>query len=210
MGDVERWDAGATGPTVEAFAELVRSNSKLIYRVSFGILKNHADAEDNLQNVFIKAYKNMRQFEGRSRLSSWLVRITINEALMKIRNRRLADTALQIKVAAQDENYETLQIEDARPNPEHQCIANDLAAKALCCLSPSLRDTFLRKAEGWTHQELANVMGISVGTIKTRIFRARARMRHKLTSLAESGGRPALMGQSIMQESSKRRGFLRV
>lgn len=210
MDDVERRDAGANGPTGEAFSELVRSNSKLIYRVSFGILKNHADAEDNLQNVFIKAYNNMRQFEGRSRLSSWLVRITINEALMKIRNRRLADTALQIKAAAQDENYQTLQIEDARPNPEHQCIANDLTAKALCCLSPSLRDTFLRKAEGWTHQELANVMGISVGTIKTRIFRARARMRHKLTSLAESGSRPALMGQSIMQESSKRRGFLRV
>jgi RNA polymerase sigma-70 factor (ECF subfamily) len=209
MGSVERWDVGATGLTVEAFSELVHSNSKLIYRVSFGILKNHADAEDNLQNVFIKAYKNLRQFEGRSRLSSWLVRITINEALMKIRNRRLADTAL-IGVAAPDENYETLQIADARPNPEHQCIANDLTAQALCCLSPSLRDTFLRKAEGWTHQELANVMGISVGTIKARMFRARARMRHKLTSMAESCSRPALMGQSIMQESSRRRGFLRV
>src|SRR5258708_19812706 len=120
------------------------------------MLKNHADAEDNLQNVFIKAYKNMRQFEGRSRLSSWLVRITINEALMKIRNRRLADTALQIKVAAQDENYETLQIEDVRPNPEHQCILNDLTGKSLCCLTPSLRDTFLPKAHGSPHHKLAH------------------------------------------------------
>jgi RNA polymerase sigma-70 factor, ECF subfamily len=210
MGDVERWDAGATGPTVEAFAELVRSNSKLIYRVSFGILKNHADAEDNLQNVFIKAYKNMRQFEGRSRLSSWLVRITINEALMKIRNRRLADTALQIKVAAQDENYETLQIEDARPNPEHQCIANDLAAKALCCLSPSLRDTFLRKAEGWTHQELANVMGISVGTIKTRIFRARARMRAQADISGRKRQQACSGGSKYYAGVARGRGFLRV
>ena len=183
---VERLAGGATTTTPEAFAELVRSNSKLIYRVSLRILKNHADAEDNLQNVFIKVYNNIHQFEGRSRLSSWLVRITMNEALMKIRKLRFAGTVREKLAATQDENYETLKIEDDRPDPEHQCIANDLAAKALGCLSPSLRDTFfLCKAEGWTHQELARVMGISIGTIKTRIFRARSQMRYQLASLAE-------------------------
>src|SRR5882762_3545689 len=85
---------------------------------------------------------------------------------MKIRKRRLADTVRRIEAATQDQNCEALKIEDARPDPEHQCIANDLAAKALRSLSPSLRDTFLLcKAEGWTHQELAGVMGISIGTI---------------------------------------------
>jgi RNA polymerase sigma-70 factor (ECF subfamily) len=187
MRKLERSVGGATRPTLEAFSELVGSNSKLIYRVSLRILKNHADAEDNLQNVFIKLYNNLHRFEGRSRLSSWLVRVAINEALMKIRKRRLAGTVRQIEAAAQNENCETLQIEDAGPDPEQQCIANDLTARALSCLSPSLRDTFLLcKAEGWTHQELASVMGISIGTIKARIFRARALMRYQLASLAEN------------------------
>jgi RNA polymerase sigma-70 factor (ECF subfamily) len=170
----------------EAFPELVRSNSKLIYRVSLGILKNHADAEDNLQNVFIKAYSNIHRFEGRSRLSSWLVRIAINEALMKIRKRRAADTGAHTETA-KDGDSETLKVEDNRPNPEHQCIVNDLAAKALGCLSPYLQDTFILSAtEGWTAQELANVMGVSIVAIKTRIFRARTRMRYHLASLKEN------------------------
>src|ERR1700704_5394610 len=82
---VKRLGSSAIRPAPEAFAELVRSNSKLIYKMSLRILKNHSDAEDNLQNVLIKAYNNIHRFEGRSRLSSWPVRIAINEALMKIR-----------------------------------------------------------------------------------------------------------------------------
>jgi RNA polymerase sigma-70 factor (ECF subfamily) len=113
--------------------------------------------------------------------------VTINEALVKIRKRSLPGAVRQIGATTQDENCEALKIKDARPNPEQQCIANDLTAKALCCLSSSLRDTFLLcKAEGWTYQELAGVMGISIGTIKARIFRARALMRHQLASLAEN------------------------
>jgi DNA-directed RNA polymerase specialized sigma24 family protein len=86
-----------------------------------------------------------------------------------------------------DEDFETLKMADDRPNPEHHCIANDLAAKALGCLSPYLRDTFvLCKADGWTQQELANAMGVSTGTIKSRIFRARRLMKDHLDSLSEN------------------------
>jgi len=146
-----------------------------------GILKNHADAEDNLQNVLLKAYHNIHRFEGRSRLSSWLVRIAINEALMKTRKRGLASTVRLMPASPPVEDFETLKMADDQPNPEHHCIANDLAAKALGCLSPYLRDTFvLCKAEGWTQQELANAMGVSTGTIKSRIFRARRLMRDHL------------------------------
>jgi RNA polymerase sigma-70 factor, ECF subfamily len=183
----ERWAEVAAGQTLETFPELVRSNSKLIYRVSLGILKNHADAEDNLQNVLLKVYHNIHRFEGRSRLSSWLVRIAINEALMRTRKRGLASTVRHMTDSPRDEDFETLKMADERPNPEHHCIANDLAAKALGCLSPYLRDTFvLCKADGWTQQELANAMGVSTGTIKSRIFRARRLMRDHLDSLSEN------------------------
>jgi len=178
----------AAGQSLETFPELVRSNSKLIYRVSLGILKNHADAEDNLQNVLVKVYHNIHRFEGRSRLSSWLVRIAINEALMKTRKRELTGTVRHMTASPPEEDFETLKIADDRPNPEHHCIANDLAAKALGCLSPYLRDTFvLCKADGWTQQELADAMGVSTGTIKSRIFRARRLMKDHLDSLSENG-----------------------
>ena len=183
----ERWTEVGAGQPLESFPELVRSHSKLIYRVSLGILKNHADAEDNLQNVLLKAYHNIHRFEGRSRLSSWLVRIAINEALMRTRKRGLASTVRHMTDSPRDEDFETLKMAEDRPNPEHHCIANDLAAKALGCLSPYLRDTFvLCKADGWTQQELANAMGVSTGTIKSRIFRARRLMRDHLDSLAEN------------------------
>jgi RNA polymerase sigma-70 factor (ECF subfamily) len=183
----ERLVDRTAGQSLETFPELVRSNSKLIYRVSLGILKNHADAEDNLQNVLVKVYRNIHRFEGRSRLSSWLVRIAINEALMKTRKRELTSTVRHMTASPPDEDFETLKMADDRPNPEHHCIANDLAAKALGCLSPYLRDTFvLCKADGWTQQELADAMGVSTGTIKSRIFRARRLMKDHLDSLSEN------------------------
>jgi len=182
-----RWAGVAVGQTVETFPDLVRANSKLIYSVSLGILKNHADAEDNLQNVLLKVYHNIHRFEGRSRLSSWLVRIAINEALMRTRKRGLASTVRHKTDSPRDEDFETLKMADERPNPEHHCIANDLAVKALGCLSPYLRDTFvLCKADGWTQEELARAMGVSTGTIKSRIFRARRLMRDHLDSLSEN------------------------
>src|SRR5258708_3607038 len=70
--------ARARGGSSEAFTDLVCLHSSLTYRVSLTILRNHADAEDNVQDVFYKAYKNIHRFEGRSRFSSWLVRITVN------------------------------------------------------------------------------------------------------------------------------------
>jgi RNA polymerase sigma-70 factor (ECF subfamily) len=163
---------------------LVRANSQLIYRVSLNILKNHADAEDNLQSVLIKVHRSIGQFEGRSQLSSWMVRVAINEALMKIRKRKLAGITLPIDAAIEGENCEAQEIRDLNPDPERQCIANELVAKALDSLSPRLRDTFvLTSGEGWTQQEFADAMGISIGTVKARIFRARTRMRQRLDGL---------------------------
>jgi|tagenome__1003787_1003787.scaffolds.fasta_scaffold20907078_1 RNA polymerase sigma-70 factor (ECF subfamily) len=171
-------------PTPDAFAELVRTNSRLIYRISLNMLKNHADAEDNLQTVLIKVHSNLHQFEGRSKLSSWLVRVAINEALMQIRQRKLVGTTLPIDAIIQGENCEAQEIRDRNPDPERQCITNELVDKVLDSLSPCLRDTFvLTTAEGWTQQEFADANGISIGTVKARIFRARVRMRQRLDGL---------------------------
>ncbi len=173
----------------EAFSELVRMHSQQVYGVSLRMLKNHEDAEDNLQNVFCKAYDNIGQFEGNSRFSTWLVRIAINEALMKLRKQHSERATGHTDFIRSDgeDNGVMLEVEDARPNPERQYITKELAMKAFRGLHPSLRDTFiLHKAEGWTNRELAGAMGITVETVKSRIFRARIRMRQQLTALSKN------------------------
>ena len=166
----------------EAFSELVRMHSQRIYSVSLRILKNHADAEDNLQDVLCKVYKNIHRFEGRSLFSSWLVRIAINEALMKIRKENSRRAAGQTDLPGEGgECRRVLEIGDERPDPERQSMTNELAARAIYGLHPLLRQAFtLHTVGGWTHRELAGAIGISVSTAKSRIFRARRQMQQRL------------------------------
>jgi RNA polymerase sigma-70 factor (ECF subfamily) len=164
----------------EAFSELVRMHSRRIYSISLRILKNHADAEDNLQDVLCKMYRN--RFQRRSRFSTWLVSITINEARMKIRKENSARAAGHTDLPMEaGENKFVLEIRDGYPDPERQYITSDLARKAFRGLHPLLRQTFiLHKGHGWTHREVAGTLGIPIATVKSRVFRARARMRQQL------------------------------
>ena len=170
----------------EAFSELVRLNSSSVYGISLKILKNREDAEDNLQNVFYKAYRKIRNFHGESRVSTWLFRIAINEALMQLRRRsdrevRFSDVA----PASGDEVPVIPDAEDSRPNPENRCIHADLAEKAFRACSPAMANIFvLNKAEGWTNREIANLFGTSAQTVKSRVFRTRLRLRQQMAALS--------------------------
>jgi RNA polymerase sigma factor (sigma-70 family) len=161
----------------EAFVDLVRMHSPQLYQVSLRILRNHADAEDNLQNVLIKAYGNIHRFEGRSHISTWLVSIAINEALMRIRNRRPPPLTLDLLNSEGADSTPTAVI-DGPPNPERLYIAKELVAKAFAELAPSVVDLFIRnKGEGWTQRELAREKGITIASVNSRIFKARERMQ---------------------------------
>lgn len=174
--------ARARGGSSEAFTELVCLHSPQLYRVSLSILKNHADAEDNVQDVFYKACKNIHRFEERSRFSSWLVRITVNEALMKLRSRQSERMVFHADMPSPESKPgAVLEIKDDRPDPERRYINSELAATAFHGLHPLLKQAFvLHAAGGWTHRELAGAIGITVATAKSRIFRARAQMRQRL------------------------------
>jgi RNA polymerase sigma-70 factor, ECF subfamily len=184
--------AKAQSGNEEAFTELVRRHSGQVYGLSLNMLRNREDAEDNLQNVLVKAFHHIHRFEGNSQFSTWLVRIAINEALMKLRKRnseRISD--YHEPNASGDEPLGFPEIADARQDPERQYISKELARKAFSGLNPSLQDTFiLQKAEGWTNRELAQALGITVSTVKSRIFRARVRLRQQLLALAQP--QPAL------------------
>jgi len=167
----------------EAFEQLARRYSSRILATSRRILRNSADAEDNVQNVLVKVYTNLRQFQETALLSTWLTRITINEALMKLRSsaaeKYRADSATK-SVGQQPTERCTNRI-----SPEAQCIARELAFKAVNSVSPTLRDVFVLYAvEGWTQKELSSTQGIALQTVKTRIFRARRKMKAHLEGKA--------------------------
>ena len=111
----------------DAFAELVSMHTPQIYSISLKILQNHADAEDNVQDALWKAYESINRFEGRSRFSTWLIRIAINEALMRIRGLHPVHLTLD---ALRPENEKGLVsiISDDRPDPERQYLAKELTA----------------------------------------------------------------------------------
>jgi RNA polymerase sigma-70 factor (ECF subfamily) len=178
----------------DAFSELVRLNSSRVYGISLKILKNREDAEDNLQNVFCKAYRKIRNFNGESRVSTWLFRIAINEALMQLR-RRQSDREICYSEATANEGDAGAvpEAEDSHANPERECIATDLTQKAFRGCNPTMAAIFVRnKAEGWTNRELARIYGTSPQTVKSRVFRTRMRLRRQMVAL--SHGASAALG----------------
>jgi len=178
---------GARSGNSDAFDELVRRHSRQVYGMSFRMLKNREDAEDNSQNAFCKAYGKIRQFEGKSRFSTWLMRITINEALMTLRRRRLEGLAQYTEGNNDDEAAPEIDVKDLHADPEREYLIKELAGMAFEALRPTLKYTFiLQKAEGWTSEELAEAMDVTKETVKSRIFRARVRMRQRLASLSKN------------------------
>jgi RNA polymerase sigma-70 factor, ECF subfamily len=180
--------ASARGGNRNAFGDLVRRHSRRVYATSFKMLKNREDAEDNLQNVFCKAYGKICQFEGNSQFSTWLVRIAINEALMMLRKRRSEDMTpcSEGDLSTNDREMKT-ELRDLHADPERQYLTKELAAKAFDALHPTLKYTFiLQKGEGWTSRELAKALDITAETVKSRIFRARVRMRERLLALSKT------------------------
>ena len=163
-----------------AFAELSRKHEPKILAVSRRILKNREDAEDNAQSTFMRAYFHCGQFRGASEFSTWLVRVAINEALMRLRRRKSHKEVSLNSDAARNEDLLPDRNVSNVANQERECIARDLVDKLCACLSPRLRDLFvLYSMEGWSQDELSRVFGVPTRTIKSRIFRARSQLREQ-------------------------------
>jgi RNA polymerase sigma-70 factor, ECF subfamily len=168
-----------------AFTELVRRNRSMIYKISRRVLKNHEDAEDTLQNVLVKVYQRLDGFKECSRFSSWLFRVTFNEALMTLRRNKSQHQENQVDLSSLDGTRNGInEIQDVRINGERQQMHRELASKAMHRLSPTLRNAFLlHKHQGWTHREMAEELGVTQATAKMRVFRARRQLRQELEFL---------------------------
>jgi RNA polymerase sigma-70 factor (ECF subfamily) len=167
------------------FVRLVESNSGLIYRLALKMLGNSQDAEDVLQETFIKAYRGLSKFDGRSSIATWLYRIAVNESLMMLRRRKQVEVSIEEPLDSTDEEQEPLQIADWCCLPEQELLSTEgrvYLDRAIDALSPNLRAVFvLRDIEGLSTQETGEVLKLSETAVKTRLSRARLRLREQLT-----------------------------
>lgn len=158
----------------------------MIYRLGLKMLNNPQDAEDILQETFIKAYKNIEKFDGRSNVSTWLYRIATNEALMSLRKKRPDTISYDMPSDNDPEPQEPLQIEDWCCLPEQDYLTAEARLRmdeAAERLPDSLRLVFvLRDIEGLSTRETAEVLDISEMAVKTRLSRARLRLREDLST----------------------------
>jgi RNA polymerase sigma-70 factor (ECF subfamily) len=174
-----------------AFEELVNRYERKIYRLGMNITGNREDAEDVLQEAFLKAFEHLPDFREDSRFYTWVVRIAVNEALMKLRKRR-ASREVPVDDAG-DENGEVMvrEFADWKPNPEQQYAQSELERilqDAVSALPPGFRTVFyLRDVEGLSTEETAQVLDLTEGAVKARLFRARLRLREELSKIFKRG-----------------------
>jgi RNA polymerase sigma-70 factor, ECF subfamily len=176
--------AAARSGDIGAFEALVRRYDRNVFRIAQHITQNREDAEDVVQDAFLKAYQNLGQFQGQSKFYTWLVRIAVNEALMRLRRRR-PDRMVSIDEDVQtEEDSIPREIADWSPNPEQrysQAELKEILGKTIQGLPPSFRTVFvLRDVEGLSTEETAAALDLSVPAVKSRLLRARLQLRERL------------------------------
>lgn len=175
----------------DAFATLAGVYQQKVYRLAVNVTKNHEDAEDVRQEALFKAYLHLETFRGGSRFYTWLTRIALNEALMKLRERRAGrEVSLDELLETRDQGPMYWEIPDGREDPEQRCTSRELERRlreAIAALDPSCRLVLLlRDIEDYSNQETAELLGVSMTTVKTRLRRARSDLKERLRVL-ESG-----------------------
>src|SRR4051812_17912287 len=175
----------AKGGDVSAFEDLVKRYDRNVFRIAQHITQNREDAEDVAQDAFLKAFQNLGQFQGQSKFYTWLVRIAVNEALMRLRRRRPERmVSLDEDVKTEDDSIPR-EVADWSPNPEQlydQGELKEILQKTIQGLPESFRTVFvLRDVEGLSTEETADALGLSVPAVKSRLLRARLQLRERLT-----------------------------
>jgi RNA polymerase sigma-70 factor (ECF subfamily) len=175
---------------VSAFETLVGRYERKIFRLTQNITQNREDAEDAMQEAFLKAFEHLDNFQGNSRFYTWLVRIAVNQALMKLRKRRPNVVSLDQELDT-GEDMMPRDVEDWGPSPEErygQTELGDILGKVIGELEPQFRIVFqLRDIEELSTEETADALGLSVPAVKSRLLRARLKLRERLNQYFRRG-----------------------
>ena len=167
-----------------AFEGLMRQYNQRLFRVARSILRDDADAEDALQDAYVQAYRKLGDFRGEAELSTWLTRIVINEALMRLRRQRRHPVVVSFE-RTDDGHPQELDVADERAeSPSDRTLRGEIRKvleTRIDALPEAFRTVFvMREVEEMTARETAEALGIPEATVRTRLFRARALLREAL------------------------------
>jgi len=176
---------------LDAFEELISLFDKKIYNYCLRMTNNRSDAEDLAQEVFLKVYKNLKNFRKDSKFSTWIYRIAYNTCVDNYRKKRLKLLPLNKII---DEEQQDIDIPSPGPLPEEQVISNEkysLIKECIAQLKPRYKSAIiLRDIHNYSYREIAEILDIPIGTVKSDINRGRALLRKVLKSrLIEYGER---------------------
>jgi RNA polymerase sigma-70 factor (ECF subfamily) len=161
------------------FEVLMRRHNERIYRTARAILRDEHEAEDVMQQAYVNAYSHLRQFDGRSKFSTWLTRIAVHEALARARRR-----GRYMTMDGDESSVVEVSMLDAAPDPERLAISRELGGlveSAVDRLPDGTREVFmLRQVEGMSTEEVADALNVSEAVVKTRLSRARGAIRREL------------------------------
>lgn len=174
-----------------ALEALMRRYNQRLYRVARSILRNEADAEEVVQEAFYKAYRALGGFRGDAALSTWLVRIVVNESKRRLRKINRLATWLEYSVDSPDALKESNMVDYASPQPEPALVGRQILKQLEVCID-HLPDTYravfiLRAVEELSVEEVASCLDIPPATVRTRYFRARNLLRKSLNADANIG-----------------------
>src|SRR5215475_11498988 len=187
--------AQARAGDATAFNELVRRYEGKIFRLAQHVTQNREDAEDVLQETFLKAYEHLDQFKGDSKFYTWIVRIAVNQALMKLRRRKTDKSVSLDETIDTGDDTVTREIAAWGEDPEQQFSREELGEildGAIQSLAPAYRSVFLlRDVDDLSTEDTAEALGLSVPAVKSRLLRARLQLREKLTRYFKRKGEDA-------------------
>jgi RNA polymerase sigma-70 factor (ECF subfamily) len=169
---------------VDAFEQLVERYDRRLLRIAQSVTHNREDSQDAVQEAFLKAYQHLAEFREDSQFSTWLIRITVNQSLMKLRKQRTVKEVSLDEDFRAEANILPLEVIDWTPNAEQLYWASELRqilTRTLEEVRPPLRAVFvLRDIEGLSIEQTAVVLGVSQAAVKARLWRARLQLREGL------------------------------
>ena len=209
MADVVAILAAARTGDRAAFAELVQLYQRRVYATAIRLLGNHRDADDVVQETFIRAWRGLANFDGRADVFTWLYRIAINTALNHLRSSgRGARLAQQGQLEADHHGGRPESLGQGAASPEQQVgVADDMrrVVDEIAALSPTLRVTLvLATVEEMSHRQIAEALGIPEGTVAWRVNEARRLLRERLAEAPKSAGERLSAAEAGLAEKAVR------
>ena len=180
-----------------AFEKLILKHEKIVYNVALRMMNHSEDARDISQEVFLKAYRSLSNFDERSQFSTWLYRITHNTCIDEMRKRKGKQTySLEEELESEDGSMQR-QIADEGDTPEESLLREEKKGeilKALDTLSEEHKAAIiLRDVKGLSYEEIAEILELSLGTVKSRISRARTQLKNEILKIREQNEKPSVI-----------------